>query len=252
MQVAHDLHNDTHIFDYFASVAQGRGRCTKHAGTCSLGFSPADVIDLATQGLPCQPFTRMRSSDATVEKHNLYGVVFDIFFKYLENHKPRGWITEEVMDFSKKQDSRGVSYYDNFARRAEDLGYTVIAFKMESSKWVAMDRDRLQSCAKLRCPSNLWVRLLFSPSQVQSSIQLFLPGLVPIASVPGFHRGSSNNTCFLFHRFEPSLCPSHHSALPFPLPSQTSRNPFSIRCDWHDPEPVAARYRPKGSPTVCV
>ena len=62
---------------------------------------------MAVGGLPCQPFTQLRTQSKKGDSgppqgHSKYSVVFGMFQDYLAKRQPRGFIVEEVLDFMNK------------------------------------------------------------------------------------------------------------------------------------------------------
>lgn len=103
-------------------------------------------VDLVTAGLPCQPFTKLRQTNGntadtgSASTHSKYDVVFEDFFKYLSLRRPRGFIVEEVSDFTGRSDE--ACFLDEFVARAERAGYSAKALMLHADIWVALPRSR--------------------------------------------------------------------------------------------------------------
>lgn len=133
-------HSRTHMYKSFAETTAG-GQCEIHGKFCERQRAAGDV-HLAMQGLPCQPFSRMRADRRTPDQHQSYDTVFGEFMHYLEQARPQGWIVEEVVTFSSRKLDTGETYLEAFADAACRMGYVVEAVKMEASIWLEMERDR--------------------------------------------------------------------------------------------------------------
>lgn len=130
-----------HLYKDFESMIRG-GPCVTHPQSrCRRADSVTP--DLCTQGLPCQPFSKMRSDDASAEHHKGFSTVFSLFFKYLDEVKPKGFIVEEVEEFASRQDSNGDIFLETFVEECTRRGYEVCVLLMSAGIWSEMERRRL-------------------------------------------------------------------------------------------------------------
>ena len=132
-----------HSFERFEHVADenaAKAPCTTHDDQC-----PVEVVDLATIGLCCQPFSVARDQRQVAPRmHPLYGITFETFPMFLKAKRPRGWIAEQVLGFGRvdPDDDQGRSYLTQFIVLTANLGYSVRAFSMEAGIWSECDRGR--------------------------------------------------------------------------------------------------------------
>ena len=118
------------------------GECCRRKRVCDQCVKSGSV-DIAFQGLPCQPFSDMRSNGVPVEDHALFGTVFKDFIEYVQTMMPKALVVEEVMSFNKKRDDvSGRAYLGNFVCVLEGLNYSVRVVKLQASLWSEMVRDR--------------------------------------------------------------------------------------------------------------
>ena len=82
------------------------------------------MADLASAGLPCQPFTMERDQvhGPSPEKHKSFDVVFSEFFQYVDTAKPRGFIVEEVKGFSRFAEICGMTWLEKFVSLCTQRG----------------------------------------------------------------------------------------------------------------------------------
>lgn len=117
------------------------GKCFAHNTRCTRERVFGDV-HLAMQGLPCQPFSRMRSDRKKPMEHAQYNTVFGDFVEYLVRVRPKGWIVEEVVAFASRKHTNNQTFLEVFVDEAKQMGYYIEAVKMEASTWVETERDR--------------------------------------------------------------------------------------------------------------
>ena len=118
-----------------------------HGGACSTHHRHCDprsagAIDLSVQGLPCQPFTRMRTDPVAVQEHPLFKVVFKDFFEFLDTRSPGGTITEETPDFIRKKAPCGATYLQLFLEGLHQRGHYTAAHLLSTAP-ATVTRDRV-------------------------------------------------------------------------------------------------------------
>ena len=144
-----------HLFEKAESMAvvseQGMVHCLlcrkPCGGVLQLGQTQRSV-DLVRTGLPCQPFTKQRVHSGTgdsgaPQEHRKWSVVFLTFYDYLDNHRPKGWIVEEVMGFLAVDPVSGMSFLELFLQEASRRGYTCRVVKQNANVWADVKRPRL-------------------------------------------------------------------------------------------------------------
>ena len=129
-----------HIFSELEDATNASGACCMHGGkSCTLSGRP----DLVTIGLPCQPFTYARDSRTCSPKnHSLYPVTFEMFFDYLRDRKPLGFIAEEVLGFGRTDMDTGSTYLEEFCNKCAGLGFAIRVHQLSASVWLDAERDR--------------------------------------------------------------------------------------------------------------
>ena len=130
-----------HLYQELSATTSG-GACEAHGRYCGRTDAVAGV-DLAMQGLPCQPFSTMRTTPERPEEHTHYKTVFNGFLSYLKEARPKGWVVEEVSAFAFRRLPDGPTYMESVVRVATEMGYYVEGAHMQANTWVNMDRDRL-------------------------------------------------------------------------------------------------------------
>jgi site-specific DNA-cytosine methylase len=124
------------------------GPCLLHPGqTCSTAIS----VDLAIQGLPCQPFTCQRERSKAGPRtgppstHADFNTVMCAFFEYLDSpFPPKGFIVEEVPEFYMQKDmATGVTFCNAFVAAAEKRSYSVVVTKLLAETWGEVPRMRI-------------------------------------------------------------------------------------------------------------
>jgi site-specific DNA-cytosine methylase len=137
--------NFAHQYKEFRAVQTGA--CELHPkGDCTFGS-----IDLAVQGLPCQPFTDQRhkggqsSRTGDARGHDDFKTVFSTFFEFLDGEsKPKGWVVEEVESFRRLTDPvAGLKYLDSFIDLCEERGFFVRPLLLDASIYSDVPRTRL-------------------------------------------------------------------------------------------------------------
>ncbi len=133
-----------HTFPQSEMLIEGSG-CLTCSGKCSWARNPPDLV---TAGLPCQPVTKMRwkkgpgQNQRSAKQHKLW-VVIEIFFEYLAERKPKGFMVEEVLQILSKDEETGVKFLDIIMTKAASLGYGCCAVQLRASVWIELPRDRL-------------------------------------------------------------------------------------------------------------
>lgn len=138
------IRHGTHLYSDMKHMTGDGGKCHIHHKTCR----PVGVrgsVDLAVQGLPCQPFSRQRSNhEVHPDQHKSFGTVFDVFFTYIDETRPKGVLIEEVCDFAKKTNEDGDTYLEAFVNILEgDYHYSVRVFKLSACVFGEVQRERL-------------------------------------------------------------------------------------------------------------
>jgi site-specific DNA-cytosine methylase len=174
--------------------------------------------DCASQGLPCQPFSRQRSSSATPEEPTGYDSVFVQFFEYLDSMKPRGIIVEEVPEFGKRKGPDGVSYLTKFVEECELRGFFVVVLEMEAGIWGSVTRKRLYIVG---CSSDLGgeAGAMWIANMVDQIVQFrSLTGPTDIRSMIGA-AGASSGLDYSAQAFSNAATCNRHTAPAQPLHS---------------------------------
>ena len=134
-----------HVFADMADQIAGVGHCFIHSRQCKLLEAP----DFAVGGLPCQPFSKMRSRNGSSSKqgdpkaHPGFEAVTVTFKSYLEARRPKGFLVEESVGMMAADRSTGESYLQDFVNSCAELGYSVRAVRLNHRAWCEMPRDRL-------------------------------------------------------------------------------------------------------------
>ena len=134
-----------HIFTENAAFIAGAGACHLHGRKCECSSTRPD---LTTAGLPCPPFSKLRSINGTtsrtglVSQHPAFSTVMGEFFDYLQARRPRGFWVEEVDNFG-QTDLQGRSFLTTFCKKAAGMGYAVRALFLDQNVWVECPRSRV-------------------------------------------------------------------------------------------------------------
>lgn len=129
-----------HYFHEFDDVVRCQGMCSIHGKVCNVPASP----DLATAGLPCQPFSSLRDHSKTdASEHDLFNVTFDMFFEYVRNVSPLGVLCEQVVGFKRTaSDGTEETYMQKFCARLAEMGFSVRVVDLNTNLWSECDRRR--------------------------------------------------------------------------------------------------------------
>ena len=133
-----------HIFADMGSQSAGEGFCTVHQTMCKL----AQGVDIAVGGLPCQPFSRMRTRHGPGNKegaptsHPSFDTVNVEFFEYLRGRTPLCFLVEEITAMRDQNADSGEPYLDSFMEQCASLGYAMRAIMLDHGNWCEMSRSR--------------------------------------------------------------------------------------------------------------
>jgi len=134
-----------HIFTDCRDLSGDVEKCCCCAGRCK--FDRSHQPSLATAGLPCQPFTGMRTTTGTGKnsgpprKHKLYETYRE-FQMYLTTRQPHGFVVEEVTRILSVDHESGKRWLDLFLADAEHAGYKCSAIKLSADPWTEVPPDR--------------------------------------------------------------------------------------------------------------
>jgi hypothetical protein len=131
----------THWFDDFDDMLSGDAICRQHSKACDLQLGP----DLVTIGLSCQPFSTSRAHSKTAPRdHDLFGVTFDLFPRYLRRVRPLGFVAEQVAGFDRPDpdDDTGNTFLKKFGAAAASCGYHVRVLELDSGTFCESGRPR--------------------------------------------------------------------------------------------------------------
>ena len=122
--------------------------CQKCDGKCT--FDREESADLATAGLPCQPFSILTVFAELAKKngargHKLFGAVAE-FLYYLKVRRPKGFIIEEILRLLGIDPVTGQRWVDWIVSEAGKLNYGTAAAKVVTDAWAKTPRDRLVIC----------------------------------------------------------------------------------------------------------
>ena len=135
-----------HLFRSFQEAIHGEGVCEKHGRRCRLPIGP----DLATAGLPCQPFSQLRShqDNHPAQDHVLFDVTFVDFISYLNLRKPKGFVCEQVVTFNRLNPKTNNTFLVEFGSAATNLGYLFRAVALDARDWGESERPRFHGARK--------------------------------------------------------------------------------------------------------
>jgi site-specific DNA-cytosine methylase len=135
-----------HLFTDNEHFATGMGECKLHKKVCCIN---PEVADIATGGLPCQPFTKARlktgmsARSAGASLHPDYHTVMGGFREYLIQRKPRSFFVENVSDMETTIDSKtGYDCLYLFCKMGAALGYAIRVFKLDHLDFIEVPRLR--------------------------------------------------------------------------------------------------------------
>jgi hypothetical protein len=75
--------------------------------------------------------------------HPDFAIVFETFFNFLDDRKPRSFIAEEVMTFQEVNPLSGRRYDSEFMAKCALRGFSCRAFVLKAGIWLEWPRDRL-------------------------------------------------------------------------------------------------------------
>ena len=133
----------THLFRMNDSAIHG-GICDNHGAICR----PAGSPDIVVAGLPCQPFSNLRSrkgsSSKTQSAHqHPETAAIDEFVTYLRCRSPLCFVIENVLSLGSEIMQSGETYIRYIARCCADLGYSVRTVNLHLDDWVKSSRPRM-------------------------------------------------------------------------------------------------------------
>lgn len=136
-----------HVFTENAALIAGSGTCVLHPGQeCR---ASQQRPDLATAGLPCPAFSRMRQKGGTTAStgapwdHPSFHTVMTEWQEYLSAREPRGFWIEEVEAFASTDARTGVSFLHRFSELCCKLGFAIRALTLNHSIWTELPRSRV-------------------------------------------------------------------------------------------------------------
>ena len=159
-----DVACKTCFFEGMVDVVEGAGRCYLHQKSCPVP-SACPAADFVTVGLPCQPYSNMRSNRKAVKahQHKDFKAMTD-FLECAKLRKPHGGVIEEVMGFCSELES-GTFDGDELPKswaawlslKLKELGYWVQALKLDNSDWSVFPRPRpaARDCEHVRQTSRI-------------------------------------------------------------------------------------------------
>lgn len=135
-----------HFYDEMSELLDfSTAKCYLCRGQCCM-TDPTDKddgSDILVAGLPCQPFTRMRSHRrVTTANHQSFETVFTTFLEVLRRRKPKGFLVENVPAFLEEDPESGTTWCEKFAKACCKEGYSIRVFRLDASTWCEMPRDR--------------------------------------------------------------------------------------------------------------
>ena len=142
-------HSYQHIFCSAFDHVGGKGVCEVHStaarqAVCSI---PHHKADLVVAGLPCPPFSRLRSrtggsaSLSTPQEHPEYTVVFEEFEAMVASYSPGAFLVEETEGFLEKNQD-GTRFIDQFINIYSTKGYHCRALRLHADTWIQWPRVR--------------------------------------------------------------------------------------------------------------
>jgi len=135
-----------HLFENNQCLTEGRGRCLFHRGQCS---TSKERPDIASGGLPCQGFSRMRhkkgdtASTGQPSGHPSFKGVMSDFSEYLCTRQPLGWWIEEVDSFDQINPEIGISFLHQFVRQNAQYGYAIRAIILDHALFSEVPRRHI-------------------------------------------------------------------------------------------------------------
>ena len=145
----HSGHID-HIYHHvedMVSPDRSKAKCLKCVGVHCSSDRLQNEVDCVRAGLPCQPFSRLRTKnrggdEGPVRQHSQWGAA-GLFFEYVTQVKPGGFICEEVLAFGDTDPETGKPYVVLFQEKAVSMGYATRVFELQASDWGPFSRPRL-------------------------------------------------------------------------------------------------------------